>query len=362
MRLSFLGPLIATFLGVAAINEDSITKVYELASKSVSSDVVSNHDSLIYFIDKLNIDSTISLEAHNVDFISSHHFETSKPKLFIEVNGGEGLFEEPSFTIKGKQYDLFSKLTKGLKEYDQVDLTPEIVLFSNKVENNLIKGFTMFNEVLFKLWASLKDEERGLRRINDKFFITELTSLNLLKSECKNKDDVIFVNSNALVSIGRKIGYKSHTFNFSTKVLKDFLIELGEQFDVTVFVPATPTELTGRFVKRSSQLDKIFNFNTNSLCFSTEEACQVSTSNCNSHGVCSKVSSCWSCLCSPTFNKTTLKTTKWAGSDCGKKNVSAEANLFLWTTLFLLVLLVGGIKLLVSIGEEPLPNVLDIKL
>ena len=41
------------------------------------------------------------------------------------------------------------------------------------------------------------------------------------------------------------------------------------------------------------------------------------------------------------------------------KDVSVEANLFLWTSIALVVILVGGIQLMFGIGNDPLPGVLD---
>ena len=42
-----------------------------------------------------------------------------------------------------------------------------------------------------------------------------------------------------------------------------------------------------------------------------------------------------------------------------QKDVSVEANLFLWTSIALVVILVGGIQLMFGIGNDPLPGVLD---
>ena len=379
--------------------------VYELGSGDVSDSEVStinSKDTLVYLADRFDVADNFKLGNHAkelIKFIDSHKKTVDKPTMVVSINGveqhGEFFKQAPSFKVKtskhhGIHHMLFNKLPKQLVkkfDYELVELTPELSLLTREEEkeHKMIQHFQYYNEKVEGIWKMFtsSQEENGndgsqqilsgfsdnslLRLINDRFFITELSELLHFKNSVSSlfKNDVVFLDINSLVSVGKKIGFESKTYQVSNSVVSRILEDLSQDFDMIVFVSSSKSAPDAeKFSKRDSELKEIFkrveSGKKAGSCFTTEEACQVSTSNCNSHGVCTKLyKDCWSCLCSPTFDKKLQKTTKWSGYDCNKKNIAAEANLFLWTGLALLIFFVGGIKLLVSVGNEPLPGVLD---
>ncbi|GMM38743.1 hypothetical protein DASC09_060820 [Saccharomycopsis crataegensis] len=95
--------------------------------------------------------------------------------------------------------------------------------------------------------------------------------------------------------------------------------------------------------------------------FASEEECISYTNNCNTHGACSKnsLTTKWSCICSPSFNKTSKSTTHWGGSSCEKIDVSAEFNLLFWSCLVMIITVIGSIGLIFKMDSEPLPGILS---
>ncbi|KAK6464323.1 hypothetical protein DFJ63DRAFT_333894 [Scheffersomyces coipomensis] len=357
-----------------------------------------------------------------IKFIDNQHSSDqsqTKPNLMVLVRGSE-LNEEfitdliPTFEISGSFKDsyhlIFNKLPKLLKKFthhqhkqhkhhdkhhDQdskvIELTNEIKLVSANPEDkaSLINHFKFFNDQLIQIWKSFSrggNNDNGnqiilnskrnnqLNLINDKMFINELSQLIHLNEVKVDDKDILFVELNSLISISKKIGQDSQTFKFSGKILKDYLKILSTKFNVSIFVPSVSsnykdsTKFNQNLYKRNYELNKLFSIQkkresgSGQVFYASEEACEVNTNNCSGHGKCtqnSKSSNNWLCSCSSTFNKEAQKTTVWTGYNCGKQDISAQANLFLWSSVALLAVLIGGIQLLISVGNEPLPGVLD---
>ena len=109
-------------------------------------------------------------------------------------------------------------------------------------------------------------------------------------------------------------------------------------------------------------------------CFDSLSACQISTHNCSSHGQCQlarkgeqraggkgKYNDCYSCACKPTVVKNgdgTVKTTRYGGPACQKKDVVVPFWLFAGSTVVLVFLVSSGIGMLYSMGSEELPSVI----
>ncbi|CAN6674163.1 hypothetical protein TRVA0_050S00760 [Trichomonascus vanleenenianus] len=93
--------------------------------------------------------------------------------------------------------------------------------------------------------------------------------------------------------------------------------------------------------------------------FDSKDKCKAATNNCSGRGECVKVGDRYACACKPSYNSDKRKTTRWAGRACEKKDVSVEFQMFFWTGLGILAAIVWGIKLLFSMGSEPLPGVLS---
>lgn len=397
-------PLLTLSLVSSVFAHKQEVSVYELGSGEVEGEVatIGSKDTMVYLADRFDVADNYKLGHHADDlikFIDSHKKSVDKPTMVVSINGvdqhDDFFSQAPSFKVKtakhqGIHHMLFNKLPKQLVKkfgYEMVDLTPELSLLTTEQdkEHNMIKHFKYYNEKVEGIWklftSSHESNVEGssqqvlsgfsdnalLRLVNDRFFITEMSELLHFKNSVSSlyKNDVVFFDINSLVSVGKKIGFESKTYQVSNSVVSKILEDLSSDFDMLVFVSSSKAAPDAeKFSKRDTELKEIFQRveagKKAGSCFTTEEACQASTSNCNSHGVCTKLhKECWSCLCSPTFNKKLQKTTKWSGYDCNKKNIAAEANLFLWTGLVLVVLFVGGIKLLMSVGNEPLPGVLD---
>jgi hypothetical protein len=109
-------------------------------------------------------------------------------------------------------------------------------------------------------------------------------------------------------------------------------------------------------------------------CFDSLSACQISTHNCSSHGQCQlarkgeqraggkgKYNDCYSCACKPTVVNNgdgTVKTTRYGGPACQKKDVVVPFWLFAGSTVVLVFLVSSGIGMLYSMGSEELPSVI----
>ena len=133
--------------------------------------------------------------------------------------------------------------------------------------------------------------------------------------------------------------------------MTDLLLKLSQTFDIVVVTFPQIQELS-HLNKRNVELS------VKSFQYGTQAACEVATNKCNSHGKCTQVGDNWACQCEPSFNKTTSKL-QLGLVMIVPKDVSVEANLFLWTSIALVVILVGGIQLMFGIGNDPLPGVLD---
>lgn len=67
---------------------------------------------------------------------------------------------------------------------------------------------------------------------------------------------------------------------------------------------------------------------------------------------------CFACQCKGTRSGDDGSVTRWAGGRCDKVDRSVPFVLFVASTLVIVLIVTLGIKLIYSIGEEPLPGVL----
>lgn len=381
--------------------------VYELnRNNSTIGETINTNDAIMYFSDRLDISDNYELGNNKeyIKFVDERNGKEDisasvKAKLFVFVKGvkeKEALFESsPSFKINDKdsklQHVLNYKVPKQISTLRdlEINLLSEELKFvghNDEGKRKLVNHFKYFNEKLFSIWQEFKTKFTGyynpnqivfnekkigdasmLNVINDKLFINEFSQLIHLCGIDTEDGDFFIFDSNSLLSIGKKIGYNSKTYHFSKKLLSIYLQELTHKFDVTVLsMPEGATnELDSHLWKRNLSLERLFevsnaNKRSTSSCYTSQGACEAGTSSCSGHGSCiSNKSGCWSCACSSSYNKSLSKTTYWTGNDCSKKDVSAETNLFLWSVISLLVLFVGSIQLLVKVGDEQIPGVLD---
>lgn len=105
-------------------------------------------------------------------------------------------------------------------------------------------------------------------------------------------------------------------------------------------------------------------------CFSSQSACEATTRNCTGHGHCrlaykdrdSDNKTCYACACTPDIRKDkdgkNVKTTRWGGPACQKKDVVMPFWLLFGFTVLFLFVVSWGIGLLYSMGEQELPSVI----
>lgn len=96
------------------------------------------------------------------------------------------------------------------------------------------------------------------------------------------------------------------------------------------------------------------------------EACESATHGCSGHGACAKINKAgtlFACVCKPSVvtNKDGKNsTTRYGGYACQKIDVSVPTQMFLWTSVVLVLALVATVKLVFSLDSEPLPGILNI--
>lgn len=386
--------------------------VFELgAQQPATAPVVSKMDAVLYLSDKFDVSSFYRLGDHgseSIQFLGHQHeiqdpSAASKLKLVVLLNGVDdpaGFFNNtPSFVLSNHGHHgrhgqhrfanmLFNRVPHQYVDthdnYELHSLTHEIKLVApNSTEKALVSHFRYFNDQLVTIWNAFKKSAvRGSAQvmladgldglnfhiINDQFFINELTQLVHLGALDAQEGALLVAKLDALVLVGRKIGYDSQTYRFLKKVLADYLVRLLAKYDVTVVnFPVSDTHKPD-LDRRSRELNEVFSVfekrsagsNSAAACFTSEEACVAGTASCSLHGSCTQSSAgCWQCACKATFDKKASKTTQWTGYDCAKKDISAQANLLFWTSLAVILLFVGGVNLLYSVGNSPLPGLLD---
>ncbi|GEQ68691.1 hypothetical protein JCM33374_g2359 [Metschnikowia sp. JCM 33374] len=399
----------AVLLGASVVCASSNIAVYEFPGKT--SDVVpsvSVKNSLLYLADKFGAGEYYSIGHKDkaVDFIDLvHERESERPGLLVILKGidaPEHLHKDlaPSFHIDAGKKDksaqtlvksLFKRLPKQVAEAHNASgvshLTEEIkFVSSDKTEGDMLtRQFKFFNHELPQAWNDLVKHSgaendpnaqqvlggvsSGLKLVNDKLYINEIMQMVKFASSEKQANEFVVANLDSLHSIGSRIGYNSKTYTVAKGALVESILALQSKFDITLVAIGTDHKIASdshQLSKRNNELDDVFaTFGKRGTvaaksCYADEESCQISTNGCSGHGSCTKVKAkCWQCLCSATQDKKTSKTTKWAGYDCSKKDIAAQAHLLLWTSVALLATLVGGIKLLYGVGSDALPGVLQ---
>ncbi|EDR11558.1 uncharacterized protein LACBIDRAFT_313887 [Laccaria bicolor S238N-H82] len=101
-----------------------------------------------------------------------------------------------------------------------------------------------------------------------------------------------------------------------------------------------------------------------STCFTTLDICNNSTTSCSGRGQCVEASkagrTCFICTCgvTKTGKGSKVKTERWAGQSCERKDVSGPFVLLTGTVIAMILLVVGSVTLLYSVGDQALPSIL----
>ncbi|KAI5949285.1 hypothetical protein KGF54_005520 [Candida jiufengensis] len=361
-----------SLLSTLVTSQSIFTTIYEVNPQNldINSPIpnLNSKDSQIYFDNLVGKDTSHSkLSLELIDLVNDQIDDVSniqKPKLIINLAGDVDLQSKeikPIFQTSNSLKTYFKNFKYGHKK----QLSNEIISFGEFQDDSIKEFFKYFNEKAQAIWSNFKSQNQKIIKTynptNDKLFINEISSLKHLqdyatsKSSVESKNQVYIVNFNSLLSIARKIGKNSQTYIHQQQSLENLLVnEMSKFYHIFIISNPSINQDISHLQKRAEQ-SPIFNLKN----YGTKQACEIGTNNCNNHGQCTQLKEQWSCVCSPSFNKTTSKTTVWVGSDCNKKDVSVPANLFLWTTIALVLLIVGGIQLLASVGSDPLPGVLD---
>ncbi|KAF8236027.1 hypothetical protein L208DRAFT_1253653 [Tricholoma matsutake] len=101
-----------------------------------------------------------------------------------------------------------------------------------------------------------------------------------------------------------------------------------------------------------------------STCFTSADTCTNGTNSCSGRGQCVEASksgrTCFICTCgvTRTGEGSKVKTDRWAGQSCERKDVSGPFVLLAGTVLVLFLLIFGSISLLSGVGNHELPSTL----
>lgn len=390
MKFSHLGS--ALFFGAAVSAQNAA--VYDLSADQQSYGPVMLKDSLLYFADKLGVSRYYSIgnSESTFDFLAHVHKDASsatKAPLVVIVNGvaePAAFFSEakPTFEIElGAHQKRAPELVEALfdvmpKQMAHNGPHAEISLASGSLKSVGPQHHDAWKQKIALVFKSsqavveidstkgnqhaLGLGDNGASLVHDRLFLAELQQLQGLAAAELDVPVVFAVD--LIGAVAKRTGYNSAAYKLAASTFSSALQAASSVFDVTVVVMASETAKAchGSNQKRSTSAPAFAKRGVASAksCYSDQAACQTSTNDCSSHGACVEVQTdCWQCACAPTYDKKAAKTTKWAGADCSKKDLSAPAHLLLWTTIVLVGTMVVGVKLLFSVGSESLPGVLE---
>ncbi|KAH9040186.1 hypothetical protein EDB85DRAFT_1927453 [Lactarius pseudohatsudake] len=160
-----------------------------------------------------------------------------------------------------------------------------------------------------------------------------------------------------LRSIGDAYGRDSEEYTTAAGSLKDALRSAADKPHLHLVILTYPGVQAG-VQKRQDQSPlppdtPLPPVGSDTLCFVSEEICSNSTDSCSGHGACVQANKAGR-ACFVYDGRTEY----WAGSKCERKDVSGPFVLITGTVVALILIIVGSISLLSSVGNQPLPSVL----
>lgn len=361
MKLASLLTLGVSCLTVIAKKEDAV--IFELINRPNSHvRTIDEQQALMYYIAKLGLDDSYELgevDSETVDLFNRIETSLERLHILLVIDGISNPSELLSLDFMKFHIERSEGSSGSLKSFF-AELLETILLRQRKVQEALAMDDSFALKLaessptdILESWSKnliLEDYKNLLS--SEQYYGNELSTINFLGS---------------LRSVGEKYGYESDSYTTALKTMSRALKDLAATHDVSVLAISPEVNVANKKVLEKRSGDALnppiftgIERREIGSCFSSEDACMSTTRACTSHGKCVKLKSkCWSCLCSPSYDKKLKKTTKWTGHDCFKKDVSIETNLFLWSGLGLLVFITGGIKMLLSMGSEGLPDILD---
>ncbi|EIN11523.1 hypothetical protein PUNSTDRAFT_118875 [Punctularia strigosozonata HHB-11173 SS5] len=209
-------------------------------------------------------------------------------------------------------------------------------------------------------------------------FITELSSIvNFIESDDISSDKFGAFELNSLREIAKEHGSDSEQYKLAAEAARGSIQSALAKDDLNLAVivydrssPAGSSIQRKRAVAahKARQTQSPLPPSSSSApvgsvsrCFDTADACGNATNSCSGHGQCLQTTSagraCFVCACGQTKNEKG-KVESWAGESCERKDISGPFALIAGTTIALLLMIIGSVSLLSSIGGQELPGTL----
>lgn len=306
------------------------TTIIEVDERGERDDLVNlnSHQAQLFLGKKVNFHENIAIGSENIENnlnIINLIQKSDKGKLILEVNG----LEKSVISNLKTNFHYITPESINIKKLFNIPNSEESVVVKGKNGKEI---------------SSYNIETFSNSRINDIFLKNELIQFNKLKELELSSNEFAYFQSNSLLSLKNKIGCDSESYIKAENFIIENIKQLQQKFDFVLII-SNNNESSTLYKREKSLIEKL----SPSLCYKTESLCLENSNNCSGEGNCVKSKDCWSCQCS----------NKRVGLSCEKVDYSSQANLLLWTGLVLTLLIVGGISLLSSVGNSPLPGILD---
>ncbi|ESK90883.1 conserved fungal protein [Moniliophthora roreri MCA 2997] len=202
----------------------------------------------------------------------------------------------------------------------------------------------------------------------------DASEVQSVHSFIRNSQEPVFaaLDLSTLSRLREESGPESSDYTNAVQELRSFMDQLVNDERVHLAVLTYSSTPTVSYSKRqASQVPLPPNhvppqqpISSISTCFGSVDTCNNATSACSGRGQCVKATklgrTCFICACATTKtgegNK--VKTEKWVGERCERKDVSSSFVLFAGTAIVMIVLAIGSISLLYGVGEQSLPPTL----
>ncbi|TFK44306.1 hypothetical protein BDQ12DRAFT_717466 [Crucibulum laeve] len=204
-----------------------------------------------------------------------------------------------------------------------------------------------------------------------------LADVDSLSSFFKEADSPAFaaLDLSSLAEAREQHGEFDEEYLLALHATRTFLQRVVDDADVNVAILTYATTASHTYAKRepSPQQTPLPSPNrpppqepigSVSTCFADVDACKNGTNSCSERGQCVKASksgrTCFVCTCGVTTTGSgkKVKTETWVGQSCERKDISGPFVLFTSTVIALILVAVGSVSLLYSVGDQALPSTL----
>lgn len=290
----------------------------------------------------------------------------------LPTTNGLDLFEtSPAFEIEEAPSPWFFKAMVDKIAQEVGEVTGGEVKASVDRAVHIISEWT--STISNEIDGFFKKEKRSMddteHTVASQRVIDDISHIRSLSSKLQRGETAILrVESPSLM-----LEEKAHEYMHAVQAIKSALKSVREESpELRLIVVAAPsdacTHKARNLLKRSpaaifpiSSLQKRSVLTASAGPFGSKEDCETATDSCSGRGSCVKlVSGEYTCACKSTYDSTKKKTTRWGGSACEKKDVSFETQMFLWSGVGIVFTILAGVKMLVSVGNDPLPGILNV--